>query len=1314
MTKWNKEQKQVIDSREYGKNVLVSAAAGSGKTAVLVERILESIISCEEDEYNNSIDDFLVVTFTRAAASQMKEKISETIAKRITEESLREYPDMKLIDHLLRQQAAVGRADICTLDSFSGKVVRENFNVLGIDPAFTVADGNMMKLIQEDITEEFFEELFGGRDGKYVSSADFCELAHYFFKKTSDSDLKEIFHRVLNVAGTMPEPVKWLLDSKLSGDISKMPWMIRIMRDARGQVETALSYHARAKEIADSLMDAKLLEKLEKDKVILDRMYAATDTDNCAGYKEFYEAFSNYKFGPNGSKDDASFTALRAKYSLKEGIIGGIIKNITGGGPLPEPEALDKEIHENSAKWIDIIVSVSIEIFERVMAEKHRKRQYEFSDISHFALQVLSKTDENGIIRRDENGRVIPSDIARAMSGKIKYIYVDEYQDSSFIQEDMINAIASIKYDNPSNVFMVGDVKQSIYRFRQASPALFIEKYNQYFNVTGRSKEDIPQDAKGVVIDLSTNYRSRRPVLEGTNYIFRKLMQRDIGGIDYDDRAALHFAEEADIYPSETGSGRKPLFMVITNRSKDDEQDSDAEADNGRENDEYEAAVVADKIIELMNDENFLVLDTDTKIRRRLKLSDIAIILRSLKNRGSYYEKALKERGIPVQLDNPNGYFETIEITTMLSMLRVIDNMRQDIPLAAVLLSPIGGLNNSELALVTGRINKKELLYDKCMEFLALAEEENKPVISCGTADGDIAWEDAQDSFEPLSATGQESFEPWSAAGMPQEEKQELTENEKKAAAKLRKFFDILTELNESRTHISLAALIRKILDKTGYDIYISALLNGRRRLANINLLMHKAEDYENNSFSGLFNFLRYIEKCKFNNIDFAEAESGLPEDDKVQITTIHKSKGLEYPVVFLSGLGHEFNKLDEKKDVFVDGDNHISISYIDPKRRIRDKSFMGKALVRLSILGKVEEEQRLLYVGMTRAREYLIMTGVIKKYPEAVQGLDYKTRSTLSTYLTWLIPRLHEKDSDAYFEKEYIYFDEIEAAETDKRVKEFIDYNSLTARLEELSQTQEMTEKVRGIQENYDQRTFYPYYDECFVRAKMSVSEIKKMLNEGTDETEERYKAADYFTEYADTQCNPELPDYADSSEAGKKESADNTAARRGTVIHKIYELMDFKRIENSVDMEKEAESILSDSFFTDDDRLMILESGDLRKLAGFAETALFKRMKEADEAGRLYKEAPFTMGISAEEINGPKGATTIVQGIIDAYFITEDGSAVLMDYKTDRMYKADRFIERYKEQLKLYAEALENICGLRVKEAVIYSIEKGEIKVF
>ena len=722
MVNWNKEQKAVIESRKKDKQILVSAAAGSGKTAVLVERILESLLDTVEGEYVNDIDDFLVVTFTRAAAAQMKDKITKQISSLLSEEGGKEFPDIRKLDHLAKQQIAVGRADICTLDSFSAKIVRENFSLINIDPAFTTVDGDMMKLVKDDVIDGMFDELFSGKDGRKVKAEDFALLAEVFFRKTDDKDLKKVFFDIMRVAETMPDPVKWLEDCRIKeeGDredcFNNLPWVGLIMDDIKGRLESALEVNSKVIRRAEVLVEAaespdeagsagKLLEKAVNDREKIMLIISKADRKNGGSYRKFLETLNSVSFDKKGRNDDAEYSELRQKYSLKTGMIFSIMNTILGKGKIRDTDSVISDIYDNAAKWIDIIVDFCLEYYERVMAEKHHRRQYEFSDISHFALRILK-----------ENKKV-----AGQLSLKYRYIYVDEYQDSNYIQEDMLNLIARFKDGTPINIFMVGDVKQSIYRFRQAKPELFVNKYDAFCNLAdiegsgegcgdeaagaddrcaeegsgkgcgekatstgaddgcaekasgeefgykavaagsddgcaeGESceKRRYAEDAPGIVIDLSTNYRSRKPVLDATNAVFRDLMKKDLGGIDYNDRVALSYgAGGQGIYDAD---GDHPVQLtIITNPSEEDGEEG--KADESINNDEYEAAVVADKIATILDDETFLVNSGDGG-RRRVMPSDIVILMRGIKGRTDAYIDALGRRGIGTKVDNNTGYF---------------------------------------------------------------------------------------------------------------------------------------------------------------------------------------------------------------------------------------------------------------------------------------------------------------------------------------------------------------------------------------------------------------------------------------------------------------------------------------------------------------------------------------------------------------------------------------------------------------------------------------------------------------------------------
>ena len=1395
MVNWNKEQKAVIESRKLNTQILVSAAAGSGKTAVLVERILQSLLDKVDDEYVNDIDDFLVVTFTRAAAAQMKDKITKKIGEMLSEEGAKEYPDRKKLDHLAKQQIAVGRADICTLDSFSAKVVRENFSVINIDPAFTTVEGDMMKLVKDDVIDEMLGELFSGNDGKYVKAEDFALLAGVFFKKTDDAELKKVFFDIMRVAETMPDPVKWLEECRIKEgedrekSFNSLPWVGLLMDDIRGRMESALSVNDKVIRIAERLKEeavsdeelknsAKMLEKAKKDRELIEKYILSADRRRGGSYRSFLNMLGSWSFDNNSKKDDSEYTRERSKYSLKTGMIGSVMNVVLGRGKVQDVDPVMSDIYDNSAKWIDIIVDFCLEYYERAMAEKHRRRQYEFSDIAHFALKILSENEKT----------------AKQFTMKYKYIYIDEYQDSNYIQEDMVNAIASFRNGHPSNIFMVGDVKQSIYRFRQAKPELFVRKYDSFakidmedaagagseagvvaaYDVSGdvgaSGMDDVvvsgaddavsvvgvsgdtgvvdvaahgiddadgekDREAPGMVIDLSTNYRSRKPVLDAVNRIFRELMKKDLGGIDYNDRVALNYgAGEQGIYDKE---GDFPVQLtVITNPSE--EEGESGKADERITNDEYEAAVVAEKIAAILEDEKFLVNAGDGT-KRRVMPSDIVILMRGIKGRTDVYIDALGRRGIGAKVDNNVGYFDAAETVTMLSMLRVIDNRRQDIPLAAVLNSQIGGLSNSDLMIIAGDDPDRKKFYERCMEFMEKYGSRREVAVSGITSNGGTTGVDAG----CFGMTGDNDIEFFGMSddtaagdavlfGDAADEDTETYEKKHIIAVKLERFFGMVNELADKQGYITIAAMIREILERTGYDIYVSSLPSGDRRLANLSMLMQKADDFEQSNFSGLFDFLRYIDKCRIHDIDFAEADVDADGSNKVTIMSIHKSKGLEFPVVFLVGLGHEFNKMDAQGNIFVDGDNHLAVSFMDPKRRMIDKGFMMKAMIRLSTLGRVEEEQRLLYVGMTRARERLFMTGIDKSYYKTKSAeMDYKTRSSFKNYLTWIEPVV-SRDEEKCFELEVLSFGDIKdiGDNAGKDMKQ--DYDRLVEVLEKEAFSDDVRKKVNEIMEIYDQNKNYSYRESTGTRAKMSVTGIKKSLNKPEDEDSLRYAGVEY-DETQTVQGDEKPAVQGEAYVAGQNSQEDAyTAARRGTLVHKVFELIDFKKIDCPADMKKEAMKALKDPYFTDADRLDILESNDLSKISRFADTELFKAMKAADERGQLFKEAEFTMGVPVKRLerfvnpdakgdveiedaskNDVDDDIVIIQGIIDGYYIDEDGRAVIMDYKTDSTRIKDELIRHHGEQLKLYQEALSGIKGVEVKGLVIYSLEVGEVPV-
>ena len=1206
MPEWNKEQKQVIESRKG--NILVSAAAGSGKTAVLIERIMEMIM---DEKSPCDVDEFLVVTFTNAAAQQLREKITEKL-----DAAVKKNPGNQ---HLVKQLSLIRKADITTIDSFCLKVVKENFNIINIDPSFNIVDDKLVELTKNDLLDEMFEEKYEAafqtdNSEKYTQFTQFSEA---FGNTIKDDELKKIILNVFRKSSSYPYPDEWLenakkaVDIKNSEELNASVWMKAYLNDVK---HLAMSY----KEIAETALKYCTCENgcknntevALKDIEIFDLVISAESYDEVR--KILADGIPHIrpirKEGPE-KENYLKFKELRDIYKDE---LNKIAKNFN-----KSTELIIYEL-ENIRVWIHEIVDLCLEFEKRLSKEKTKSRQYEFSDIEHMALKIL--TDGH-----DENGRIIPSDTAKSIAASYKQIYIDEYQDSNFLQEEILNAVSGYR-EGENNIFMVGDVKQSIYRFRMARPDLFMEKYSNYT----LSENDGPSERR---IDLMKNYRSRYEVLSSVNYIFSMIMKKDFGGIEYDEAAFLNYGE---LYPKtlpEDDKSKESPYMTefLLASPYDEEEETNDEDEEELEKLEYEALMIAQRIKELTDEKTGLKLwDSENDCYRKTEYKDIVILLRSLKNRGDVFARVLEKQNIPVFLDNPNGYFDAAEVSIILAMLKVVDNIRQDIPLAAVLTSPMAEISNSELAVITGYSIKNNIvcntLYDRCEAFM------------------------------------------------------EKSSDEPKLKEKLKRIFNIIFELKEKKTYMSISQLIKQILKYTDYDIYAYSMPMGEKRIANINMLMEKADSYENGNYKGLFNFLRYMEKLRVHDIDFGEASTVSDTDNVVRITTMHKSKGLEYPVAFVSCLGQQFNSSYTKEDPVIHTDYYMASKYINLATRRKNKTFMRDVLIRLTKIDNLAEEQRVLYVAMTRAKEKLILTGCVGKKKPA-EGISYGTRSNAVTFLDWVYPCvLSQKESEKYIDLKMISRNEIISGYIKGETKKAEVYTDTEVILKNFN----TEERYRELKKEYEY--IYPYLSTTICPVKVSVSEIKKAYM-----AEEDYENGESIIE-----SEREIPLLRITKDEDVKEHTALSGAERGTIIHRLMELLDYSRINTKDDMKLEINNLLNSGAFSEEERHI----WGMKHVYDFFDSPLFNRMKDAYLNGLLRREKQFIIGLPANKIYKDN---VLMQGIIDAYIEDSDG-IVLIDYKTDKKDE-EALVKMYQTQLELYSITLEQLTGLKVKEKILYS---------
>lgn len=1209
--KWTEEQQKVIDVRN--KDVLVSAAAGSGKTAVLVERILSMVCGDKEGDTPTDVDRLLVVTFTNAAAAEMRERIGLALTKRLLED-----PESV---HLQKQQTLIHNAQITTIHSFCQYVIRNYFHQLDLDPSFRIGDEGELKLLKGEVLKELLEDRYT------QNSPEFVNFVETYAVGKSDAAIEDLILQLSEFSMSHPYPSKWLegcMDTYQAAsleDLNQSKWMEFLLDYVRRLLtgwQEELKEGLRICKEADGpyMYQEALLKDLEQVEALC----------GSRSYEEYHIILEDMVFARLSSKRDknvdegkkARIKELRdrMKKSLKD------LREAYFSCPLEDT----LELLKMAAVPTKVLISLVKEFLERYQEKKRSKNLADFSDLEHLALEILV----SDVQEKSGSLAVTVTDAARELSERYVQIMIDEYQDSNLIQEIILNSVSKRETGTP-NVFMVGDVKQSIYRFRLARPELFMEKYNSY-----------PQTDEGpaIRIDLHKNFRSREEVLLGVNEIFCRLMTPGMGGIRYDEAAALYHG--AFMPESEEEMNRPELLLL----------DKDAPELLDGENDltvrEIEAYAAAERIKELLARQQ--VWDAGKGAFRPASYGDIVILLRSLTGWGDVYARVLTEAGIPAHTESRTGYFTTVEIQTLLNLLRVTDNPRQDIPLAAVLKSMIGGFTDVELALVKSRYPDRPF-YEACMRF----------------------WQEA----EPERG---------------EEDKSKEREDRKKLGRRLKVFYQKLDSYRCKAEYLPIHEFLWFVLEDTGYGDYLAAQPGGEQREANVRMLIERAVSFEKTSYRGLFHFVRYIEQLQSYQEDFGEAGITGENEDAVRIMTIHKSKGLEFPIVIVGGLGKSFNRQDTRSRVVIHPDLGLGVDYVDFGRRVKISLLPKKVLQKALDLEMLGEELRVLYVAFTRAKEKLILLGSAKKLGEKLeqsQGerndkpMPFSRLSSAGTYLDWILP--------AAAASSFALSRVQPGLLVERTVGQQI---SLEEQRERLSRPDKLPEGDEAFAKELEKQfgEVYPYEEETSLRVKVSVSELKKA---GQAEEED----ADTLL-YPQEEIVPYIPRFMQEREP-------ISGAARGTAYHKVLECLELSGLYHS---DKVREAIAG---LVEEGRLTKEQADAVRPydIYAFAKTDLAKRMTAAKRRGRLHTEQPFVIRLPACELD--LGYTSrepvLVQGIIDAYFYEADG-IVIVDYKTDYVQQGKELLDKYGRQLDYYEIALEQLTGRKVKEKVIYSFSLGK----
>ncbi|MEQ2472443.1 helicase-exonuclease AddAB subunit AddA [Laedolimicola intestinihominis] len=1216
--RWTEEQKKVIDVRN--KNVLVSAAAGSGKTAVLVERILSLVCGEGEDEKPLDVDRLLVVTFTKAAAAEMRERVGLALEKRLEADPENE--------HLQKQQTLIHSAQITTIDSFCQYVIRNYFHQIDLDPAFRIGDEGELKLLKGDVVQELLEEHYGAEDPE--ERARFTEFVEVYATGKSDVAIENLILQLYEFAVSYPYPKRWLAEcmepyrAQTEGDLERSPWMQFLMNYVNRTFADLEQEIRRMLDICHLPGGPYMYE----DAVQAD-LLQVQELLSCRGYENIRERLTDLSFARLSTKKDPNVEEERKNQikAFRESMKKSLKDLKEKFFNLPLTGVLD--VIQKAAPTTAVLLSLTAEFADRYQEKKRLKNLADFPDLEHLALEILVEDVETG---EDSRMKIVPTDAARELSARYAQIMIDEYQDSNLIQEIILNSVS--RGQGIPNVFMVGDVKQSIYRFRLARPELFMEKYHTY-----------PQsdEAAEIRIDLHKNFRSRREVLEGTNDVFEKLMTEAVGGITYDSAAALYLG--AEMPEPESGINVSELLLLEKNKdSLPETEDTDQAELTDRE---LEAHAAADCIRRVMAEGK--VWDREAGAFRSVRYGDIVILLRSLTGWGDVYARVLNAAGIPAHTESRTGYFTTIEIQTLLNLLRIVDNPRQDIPLAAVLKSMIGGFTDVELAKIKSAYPDVKF-HEACRKY---AEKKKKENVKKQDAKG----KDAECTIEV------------------------------QIQEKLQTFFHNLRTYREHAEFLPIHELIEELLRITGYGDYLAAEPAGTQREANVRMLIERAIAFEKTSYRGLFHFVRYMEQLQSYKEDFGEAGILGENENAVRIMTIHKSKGLEFPVVIVAGLGKSFNRQDIRSRVVIHPELGVGVDWVDAELRTRTASLPKRVLQKALDLEMLGEELRVLYVAFTRAKEKLILLGSAAKLEEKMgKSLSFRTISTAGTYLDWVLPAVAGSGESPFEVKTVTLEGQTEEALIRQMEKE--EQWEIFAHPEELPGTDEEYAKLLEKQLS----DTYPWQEDITLQGKFSVSELKKM---GQTEEED----ADTLL-YPAEEIVPYIPRFMSEKEP-------ISGAARGTAYHRALECLDFRELYHSEKVKEGLARLVEEGRMTQ-------EQADVVRpydIYAFARTPLAKRMSAARAREEFHTEQPFVIRMPARELEIGCGSDepVLIQGIIDAWFYEKnengENEIVVVDYKTDFVKDGGELLKKYKKQLDYYQLTLERLTGKRVKEKIIYS---------
>ncbi|WP_299091838.1 helicase-exonuclease AddAB subunit AddA [uncultured Metabacillus sp.] len=1224
-SQWTDDQWKAIVSS--GQDILVAAAAGSGKTAVLVERIIRKIVSRENPV---DVDSLLVVTFTNASAAEMRSRIGEALEK-----ALKENPSSL---HLRRQLTLLNKASISTLHSFCLQVVRKYYYLINIDPSFRIADQTEEQLLIDEVLDDMFEEEYSREDNEA-----FFDLVDRYTSDRNDIELQTLIRELYFFSRSHPTPSIWLdqlakmYDLKETEEIESLPFVRYLLQDIAMQLAGAKAQLEQAMELTKlPAGPAPRAENLEDDLKQISELLRVKDS-----WEQLGEQIKTFKLSRaktvRGDQYDKTLTdqvtALRnaVKKQIEQ------LRDEMFSRPL-QNYVLD---FTHLKPVVSKLVSLVKEFAVRYEGIKKEKGIVDFADLEHYCLDILQTEDNE------------PSEAALYYKNQFSEVLVDEYQDTNLVQETILKLVT--KDDEATgNLFMVGDVKQSIYRFRLAEPFLFLSKYKRFTQSA---------DQTGLRIDLSKNFRSRAEVLDGTNFLFKQIMGEQVGEIDYDHDAELKLGAS---YPQNEEMNAELLLVERSDGEEADQEEEPAVFDEEElETVQLEARLMAKKIKSLI-DQQFPIYDRSINGTRPITYRDVVILLRSMPWAPQIMEE-FKQAGIPVYANLSNGYFEATEVAIMLSLLKIIDNPYQDIPLASVLRSPVVGLDANELALIR-TFDKKGTYYDAVKAFLAEGSLANQALFS-----------------------------------------------------KLDPFIRLMQGWRVQARQGSVSDLIWQLYRDTKFFDFVGGMPGGKQRQANLRALYDRARQYEATSFRGLFRFLRFIERMQERGDDLGAARALGEQEDVVRLMTIHSSKGLEFPVVFVAGLSKQFNMMDLNRKYLLDKELGFGTKLINPTLRISYPTLPYIALKKKMRMELLAEEMRVLYVALTRAKEKLYLLGTLKNPEKTIA--DWKKhvshsewllpdfeRSKAKNYLDWVGPALVRHQNCSVLSDGQICLNEeiaqhpskwtIDIVKSEELLETFIAEEELNhERLSAISNGEPVAFESEQVEQVNEQLTWvYPFKTAASSRSKQSVSELKRQR-----EVQDEYSDQQLIKRKQIQSFLYNRPRFMQSKSV--------SAAERGTAMHTVMQHIKLTEPVSLDVLTAKLQELVEKEILSAE----LAEVINREQIVEFFSSSIGTRLLQAKQ---VYREVPFSYALEAEQLyDNLKDEPVLVQGVIDCLFEDEEGF-VLLDYKTDTIKgrfprgieEAEAVLrERYRVQIELYTKAIEEITHKPLKEKYLYFFDGG-----